>query len=113
MLELKTTGYLSNRGRQIVASCLVNELELDWRYGAAYFESTLIDYEPCANWGNWQYIAGVGADPRGGRHFNLDSQSNRFDADNRYRQNWLNDATNTNTITVPLDNRDAADWPIM
>ena len=61
MKQLSATGYLSNRGRQIAASCLVNELEGDWRYGAAWFESQLIDYDVAANWGNWQYLAGVGA----------------------------------------------------
>lgn len=63
MRELLATGYLSNRGRQIVASCLINELKLDWRYGAAWFQQQLIDYDTAVNWGNWQYIAGVGADP--------------------------------------------------
>ncbi|MFT5562922.1 MAG: deoxyribodipyrimidine photo-lyase, partial [Litorivivens sp.] len=60
MAQLNATGYISNRGRQLVASCLVNELSLDWRCGAAYFEQQLIDYDVAANWGNWQYIAGVG-----------------------------------------------------
>ena len=64
MHQLNATGYMSNRGRQIVASCLVNELALDWRFGAAYFQQQLIDYDVASNWGNWQYIAGVGADPR-------------------------------------------------
>ncbi len=62
MHQLNETGYMSNRGRQLVASCLVHELGLDWRYGAAYFESQLIDYDVASNWGNWQYLAGVGAD---------------------------------------------------
>ena len=51
MKQLSVTGYLSNRGRQIAASCLINELEGDWRYGAAWFESQLIDYDVAANWG--------------------------------------------------------------
>lgn len=79
MNELNETGYISNRARQIAASCLVNELALDWRYGAAYFEQQLIDYDVAANWGNWQYIAGVGVDPRGGRHFNIEKQTLQFD----------------------------------
>jgi deoxyribodipyrimidine photo-lyase len=89
MKELNATGFLSNRGRQIVASCLVNELGLDWRAGAGYFEDKLIDYDACSNWGNWQYIAGVGADPRGGRHFNLHKQAETWDADGAYRAKWL------------------------
>lgn len=89
MKELKATGWLSNRGRQIVASCFVNELDLDWRAGAGYFESMLIDYDACSNWGNWQYIAGVGADPRGGRHFNLEKQAEIWDPDGSYQKRWL------------------------
>lgn len=107
MHELTETGYLSNRGRQIVASCFVNELNLDWRYGAAWFEHQLVDYDVAANWGNWQYIAGVGADPRGGRHFNLDKQAAQFDPDGSYRSRW-----GGNDQVLPLDSRDAADWPI-
>ncbi len=51
MRELKHTGFMSNRGRQNVASFLVNDLGQDWRKGAAYFESLLIDYDVCSNWG--------------------------------------------------------------
>ncbi|WP_241967570.1 DASH family cryptochrome [Pseudidiomarina insulisalsae] len=75
MNQLNATGYMSNRGRQLVASCFVHELGLDWRYGAAFFEQQLIDYDVASNWGNWQYLAGVGADPRGHRRFDLDKQT--------------------------------------
>ena len=88
MNELNTTGCLSNRGRQVVASCLVNELNIDWRCGALWFAEKLIDYDPCSNWGNWQYIAGVGADSRGGRKFDLKKQAEKFDADGQYRRRW-------------------------
>lgn len=71
MKQLNSTGYMSNRGRQLVASAFIHELKLDWRYGATYFEQQLIDYDVSSNWGNWQYLAGVGADPRGCRQFNL------------------------------------------
>jgi len=53
MLELKNTGWMSNRGRQNVASYFAKELHLDWRIGAAYFESLLIDYDVHSNYGNW------------------------------------------------------------
>jgi len=59
MRELNATGFMSNRGRQNVASFLSKDLEIDWRFGAEYFESMLIDHDPCSNWGNWQYAAGV------------------------------------------------------
>lgn len=90
MRQLNQTGYLSNRARQIVASALINELRLDWRCGAGYFEQQLIDYDVASNWGNWQYIAGVGADPRGGRHFSIEKQARQFDADGRFVAKWLN-----------------------
>jgi deoxyribodipyrimidine photo-lyase len=111
MKELQHTGYLSNRGRQLVASCLVNELALDWRCGAAYFEQQLLDYDVGSNWGNWQYIAGVGPDPRGGRHFNLAKQAQIYDPQGDYRQQWLGDSA-VMPSGRPLDSVDMVDWPI-
>lgn len=108
MRRLNQTGYLSNRGRQIAASCLVNELETDWRSGAAWFEQQLVDYDVASNWGNWQYIAGVGADPRGGRHFNLEKQARDFDPDGAFVARW----GGAQDTPVPLDAVDAADWPL-
>ena len=89
MIELKQTGFMSNRGRQNVASYLCNDLKLDWRYGAAYFEQQLIDYDVCSNWGNWAYLAGVGNDPRGNRYFNIEKQASDYDKDKKYRNLWL------------------------
>ncbi|WP_264521056.1 DASH family cryptochrome [Flavobacterium sp. N1994] len=91
MLELKLTGFMSNRGRQNVASYLCNDLKLDWRYGAAYFEQQLIDYDVCSNWGNWAYLAGVGNDPRGNRYFNIEKQAQDYDKNAEYRKLWLTD----------------------
>ena len=105
MKQLNQTGYMSNRGRQIVASCLVNELQLDWRYGARYFEQHLIDYDIASNWGNWQYLAGVGADPRGLRHFDLTKQTQQFDPKGQFIKKWQGECS------LPLDSVDAADWP--
>ncbi len=89
MIELKLTGFVSNRGRQNVASYLCNDLKLDWRYGAAYFEQQLIDYDVCSNWGNWAYLAGVGNDPRGNRYFNIEKQASDYDKNKEYRNLWL------------------------
>lgn len=58
MRELLATGWMSNRGRQNVASFLVKDLHLDWRLGAEWFESLLIDHDVCSNYGNWNYVAG-------------------------------------------------------
>lgn len=89
MIELKSTGFMSNRGRQNVASYFCNELDLDWRLGAAYFEEKLIDYDVCSNWGNWAYLAGVGNDPRGHRYFNTDKQAQEYDKYKVFRTLWL------------------------
>jgi deoxyribodipyrimidine photo-lyase len=88
MIELKATGFMSNRGRQNVASYFSKELLLDWRIGAAYFESMLIDYDVHSNYGNWLYISGVGNDPRD-RKFNIERQAERYDPDNQYQNKWL------------------------
>ncbi|MBT1064474.1 DASH family cryptochrome [Bowmanella sp. Y26] len=107
MHQLNQTGYISNRARQIAASCWVNELQGDWRYGAAYFQQQLLDYDVAVNWGNWQYIAGVGADPRGGRRFDLEKQTRLYDPDGRYIRRWQGQAT-----CQPLATRDAVGWPM-
>ena len=89
MRELQTTGYLSNRLRQVVASYLIYDLNCDWRAGAAWFESQLIDYDVYSNQGNWLYIAGRGTDPRGGRRFNPKKQADDHDSDKAYRSLWV------------------------
>ena len=88
MIELNATGFMSNRGRQIVASFLAHDLKVNWTWGASYFESLLIDYDPCSNWGNWNYVAGVGNDPRKDRYFNVESQAARYDPKNEYVKLW-------------------------
>ena len=89
MRELNETGFMSNRGRQNVASFLVNDMKVHWLLGAEYFESMLIDYDPCSNYGNWNYIAGVGVDPRPDRWFNVVHQGKRYDAKGEYAHYWL------------------------
>jgi deoxyribodipyrimidine photo-lyase len=108
MNQLRETGYISNRSRQVVASCFINELELDWRYGAAWFEQQLIDYDVASNYGNWQYLAGVGADPRGLRRFNLDKQAQQYDPNGTFVDRWNGHAKQP----VGLHTVDAADWPL-
>lgn len=89
MKELAKTGYMSNRGRQNVASFLVKDLKINWLMGAEYFESMLIDYDVCSNYGNWNYIAGVGSDPREDRYFNILTQARKYDPDGTYVKHWL------------------------
>ncbi len=88
--ELTQTGLLSNRCRQIFASYFVHLGRYDWRYGAYLFQYFLKDYDPSSNWGNWQYLAGVGRDPRGLRFFNLQTQLERYNPDGSYLAQWGN-----------------------
>ena len=88
MRELNRTGYMSNRGRQNVASFLADALNVDWRWGAAHFEAKLVDYDVASNWGNWAYQAGVGNDSRD-RYFDVLSQAERYDPDGEYVRTWL------------------------
>ena len=107
MHQLVESGWMSNRGRQIAASCLVNEMGVDWRFGAAFFEKHLLDYDVASNYANWQYIAGVGADPRGGRHFNLEKQAALYDPEGEFTRRWHGYRPKQPQYVV-----DAADWPI-
>ncbi|MBT0606799.1 DASH family cryptochrome [Aequorivita echinoideorum] len=90
MVEIAKTGFMSNRGRQNVNSYWAKELKQDWRVGAAYFESLLIDYDVHSNWGNWMYNSGVGNDPRD-RKFNIKKQAEQYDPKKEYQKTWLGD----------------------
>ncbi|RDA89356.1 hypothetical protein CP532_6168 [Ophiocordyceps camponoti-leonardi (nom. inval.)] len=88
--ELFLTGYTSNRARQNAASFLAKHLGIDWRYGAEWYEMMLVDYDVSSNWANWQYVAGVGNDPRGdARIFNPVKQAFDYDKDGTYVRAWL------------------------
>ncbi|MDZ4082415.1 MAG: DASH family cryptochrome [Bdellovibrionales bacterium] len=87
MRELVETGWMSNRGRQNVASYLAKTLEVPWTLGADFFERHLVDYDAAVNWGNWNYFSGVGRDPRD-RRFNTTTQENSYDPDGHYRKKW-------------------------
>ncbi|KAK1276834.1 hypothetical protein QJS04_geneDACA004104 [Acorus gramineus] len=89
MRELSSTGFMSNRGRQIVCSFLVRDMGIDWRMGAEWFETCLLDYDPCSNYGNWTYGAGVGNDPREDRYFSIPKQAQTYDPKGEYVAFWL------------------------
>ena len=89
MRQLAQTGFMSNRGRQNVASFLIKDLKVNWLIGAEYFESMLIDYDPCSNYGNWNYIAGIGNDPREDRCFNIPLQSKKYDPNGDFIRYWI------------------------
>lgn len=106
MNQLNATGFMSNRGRQIVASALINELGIDWRAGAGYFQQQLIDHDVYSNTGNWQYIAGLlGTDKK--KHFDIDDQTSRYDPAGDFVRKWTH-----GTTQKQLDSNDASDWPI-
>ncbi|MEA5478922.1 DASH family cryptochrome [Pseudanabaena galeata UHCC 0370] len=100
MRELAATGFMSNRGRQNVASFLTKNLGIDWRMGAEWFESRLIDYDPCSNWGNWNYTAGIGNDARGFRFFNINRQAQDYDPLGEYVKHWLPELADLPTSKV-------------
>lgn len=89
MKELLSTGFMSNRGRQIVCSFLVRDMGIDWRMGAEWFETCLLDYDPCSNYGNWTYGAGVGNDPREDRYFSIPKQAQNYDPEGEFVAFWL------------------------
>ena len=110
MRELLATGFMSNRGRQIVASFLVRDLGLDWRFGAEHFESHLLDHDVCSNWGNWNYAAGVGSDPREDRYFNILKQGKSYDPEAAYIKIWCPEIAHLPTdmlLNPALINQDA------
>ena len=90
MRELNETGYMHNRVRMIVASFLVKDLHIDWRWGENYFATKLVDYDPAVNNGNWQWAASTGCDAQPYfRVFNPALQQKRFDAEEKYIRYWL------------------------
>ncbi|XP_066572923.1 cryptochrome DASH isoform X2 [Amia ocellicauda] len=89
MRELALTGFMSNRGRQNVASFLTKDLGLDWRMGAEWFEYLLVDFDVCSNYGNWLYSAGIGNDPRENRKFNMIKQGLDYDNSGDYVRLWV------------------------
>eukprot|EP00435_Cladocopium_sp_Y103_P009312 s4468_g2.t1 len=119
MRELSETGFMANRGRYIVASYLVFYLNIDWRVGADWFESLLLDHDVCSNYGEWASMANVaekyplglkGRGPTGGRKpgakggggdpwakgvdlgdaiFDPFEQARHYDRDESYVRRWL------------------------
>ena len=106
MREIYQTGYMSNRGRQNVAAFLAKDLQIDWRKGASWFESLLVDYDVHSNWGNWNYNAGVGSDPRNDRHFNVVLQAKKYDKKAEYIKLWIPELAH-------LDAENILNWPML
>lgn len=90
MRELNQTGFMHNRVRMVVASFLIKDLLIDWRWGEAYFAEKLDDYELASNNGNWQWAAGSGCDAAPYfRIFNPETQHEKFDPKSKYVKRWV------------------------
>jgi deoxyribodipyrimidine photo-lyase len=89
MRQLATLGWMHNRARMAVASFLVKDLLIDWRWGERWFMQMLIDGDPAANNGGWQWSAGTGTDATPYfRIFNPTAQGQKFDPDGVYVRRW-------------------------
>jgi deoxyribodipyrimidine photo-lyase len=89
MRQLRQEGWMHNRGRLVAGSFLTRTLGIDWRRGAEVFSDLLVDADVASNAGNWQWVAGTGADPRSNRRFNPIRQAKRFDADGAYVRRYM------------------------
>jgi deoxyribodipyrimidine photo-lyase len=95
MRQLVQTGWMHNRSRMIVASFLVKDLLIDWRWGERFFMQQLVDGDPAANNGGWQWTAGTGTDAAPYfRIFNPVTQGQKFDPDGQYVRQWVPELAN-------------------
>jgi deoxyribodipyrimidine photo-lyase len=101
MRELAATGWMHNRGRMIVASFLVKDLLIDWRWGERWFMQQLVDGDPAANNGGWQWTAGTGTDAAPYfRVFNPVLQSAKFDPEGAYIRRWVPELARVPTVYI-------------
>lgn len=104
MRELNTTGFMHNRVRMIVASFLIKDLLIDWRWGEAYFAEKLIDFDLSANNGGWQWAASSGCDAAPYfRIFNPTEQTKKFDPNYEYIKKWVPEYNTPNYVKPIVD----------
>ncbi|MHB1241876.1 MAG: cryptochrome/photolyase family protein [Gaiellaceae bacterium] len=89
MRQLLREGRMHNRARLVAGSFLTKHLGIDWRAGAAHFAEHLVDGDVASNSGNWQWVAGTGADSRPNRILSPARQAARFDPDGAYARRYL------------------------
>ncbi len=91
MNELAFTGHINHQSRYLTSRFMIREMGLDWLMGAQYFESILIDYDPCSNYFNWNVAAGVDLHKVDERDINYDLQQKKLDPEGEYVKRWLQD----------------------
>ncbi len=97
MRQLKHSGWMHNRCRMIVASFLVKDLLIDWRWGELFFMKNLVDGDLASNNGGWQWSASSGMDPKPMRIFNPFRQATKFDEDGNYIRKWIPELSHIST----------------
>lgn len=111
MRQLNSTGWMHNRVRMVVASFLVKDLRLDWRWGERYFMSRLLDADMAVNNGNWQWCASTGTDAMPGyRIFNPTVQSKKFDPDGAYIRRYVPELADVPTKYIHQPSAMSVDW---
>ena len=101
MRQLKETGWMHNRARMIVASFLVKDLLIDWRWGEDWFMKNLLDGDIAPNNGGWQWTAGTGTDAAPYfRIFNPVLQSAKFDPNGDYIRKWVPELSGVNAKQI-------------
>jgi deoxyribodipyrimidine photo-lyase len=106
MRQLSATGWMHNRARMIVASYLVKDLLINWQWGERWFMDHLLDGDPAANNGGWQWTAGTGTDAAPYfRIFNPVFQSRKFDPNGDYIRKWVHELAHLSddAIHVPWE----------
>jgi deoxyribodipyrimidine photo-lyase len=101
MRQLRETGWMHNRARMITASYLVKDLLINWRRGESWFMDNLIDGDPPANNGGWQWTAGTGTDAAPYfRIFNPVLQGKKFDPEGNYVRRWVPELANVPSSSI-------------
>ena len=115
MRQLQAEGLMHNRLRMVTASFLIKNLHHDWRLGADYFMSQLIDGDVANNYLNWQWVAGTGTDNNPHRVLNPTTQAKRFDKDAKYIRRWvpeLSDLSAVDAIDPSVALRQKTGYPL-